>query len=130
MPVVASMGGIAGSQTLAVALRGLALNHLQQSNIRMLLEKEIKVAAINGAVLGSVIGVVVWQWFDSVGLGVIITVAIFVNGLAAASSATYIPFVLKLLKIDPAVAGAVILTTVTDIVGFVLFLGLGALLWM
>ncbi|GGA87221.1 magnesium transporter [Neiella marina] len=129
MPVVASMGGIAGSQTLAVALRGLALNHLHPSNIRMLLGKELKVAAINGAVLGSLIGVIVWQWFDSAGLGFIITVAIFVNGLAAAASGTMIPFVLKVVKVDPAVAGAVILTTVTDIVGFILFLGLGSLLW-
>ncbi|MBW8189643.1 magnesium transporter [Neiella marina] len=129
MPIVASMGGIAGSQTLAVALRGLALNHLHPSNIRMLLGKELKVAAINGAVLGSLIGIIVWQWFDSAGLGCIITIAIFINGLAAAASGTLIPFVLKIVKVDPAVAGAVILTTVTDIVGFILFLGLGSLLW-
>ena len=128
MPVVASMGGIAGSQTLAVALRGIALNHLQQSNLRLLLDKELKIAAFNGTLLGLLIATVVWHWFDSVMLGAIIFVAILLNSLAAASSATVIPFLLKKLRIDPAVAGAVVLTTVTDIVGFVVFLGLGSLL--
>jgi Mg2+ transporter MgtE len=128
MPVVASMGGIAGSQTLAVALRGIALNHLKRSNLRLLLDKELKIAAFNGVALGLLIGVVVWYWFNSFALGVIILVAIVCNGLAAASSGTVIPFLLKQLKIDPAVAGSVILTTVTDVVGFIIFLGLGSLI--
>ncbi|MCG9697945.1 magnesium transporter [Shewanella sp. Isolate11] len=128
MPVVASMGGIAGSQTLAVALRGIALNHLKRSNLRLLLDKELKIAAFNGIVLGALIGVVVSYWFESMALGGIIFVAIVFNSLAAASSGTVIPFVLKQMKIDPAVAGSVILTTVTDVVGFFIFLGLGSLL--
>ncbi|MGY5451594.1 magnesium transporter [Agarivorans sp. MS3-6] len=127
MPVVASMGGIAGSQTLAVALRGIALNHLQQSNLKLLLNKELKIAAFNGLMLGLVIAAVVSFWFDSVPLGVVIFIAIVLNSLAAAASATLIPFILKKMKIDPAVAGSVILTTVTDIVGFVAFLGLASL---
>ncbi|WP_163133426.1 magnesium transporter [Agarivorans sp. Alg241-V36] len=128
MPVVASMGGIAGSQTLAVALRGIALNHLQQSNLKLLLNKELKIAAFNGLMLGLVIALVVSLWFKSAALGAVIFVAILVNSLAAAASATMIPFILKKMKIDPAVAGSVILTTVTDIVGFVAFLGLASLL--
>ncbi len=130
MPVVASMGGIAGIQTLAVALRGIALNHLQQSNLKLLLNKELKIAAFNGLVLGLVIALVVSLWFKSAALGAVIFVAIVLNSLAAAASATMIPFILKKMKIDPAVAGSVILTTVTDIVGFVAFLGLASLLLM
>lgn len=128
MPVVASMGGIAGSQTLAVALRGIALNHLKRSNLTLLLDKELKIAAFNGVLLGALIGVVVSWWFSSLALGGIIFVAIVFNSLAAASSGTVIPFLLKQMRIDPAVAGSVILTTVTDVVGFFIFLGLGSLL--
>lgn len=127
MPVVASMGGIAGSQTLAVALRGLALNHITGDNIKVLLQKEMYIAAINSALLGAIIALVVFYWFDSFGLGFIIFVSIFINGLAAASSGTVIPFLLKKVNIDPAISGSVILTTVTDVVGFVIFLGLGSM---
>ncbi len=127
MPVVASMGGIAGSQTLAVSLRGIALNHLHQSNLKLLVNKELKVAAINGSVMGAAIGLIVYLVFGSVPLGVIIFCAIAINSLAAAASGTLIPFTLQKLKIDPAVAGSVILTTVTDVVGFLVFLGLGAI---
>lgn len=126
MPVVASMGGIAGSQTLAVALRGLALNHITSDNIKLILQKEMYIAAINSALLGAIIAFVVMYWFDSVALGFIIFISIFLNGLAAASSGTLIPFLLKKINIDPAISGSVILTTVTDIVGFVVFLGLGS----
>ncbi|CAM3647855.1 Magnesium transporter MgtE [Vibrio aerogenes CECT 7868] len=127
MPVVASMGGIAGSQTLAVSLRGIALNHLHQSNLKLLVHKELKIAAINGFVMGGAIAAIVWYVFDSLALGLIICCAIGVNSLAAALSGTLIPFTLKKFNIDPAVAGAVVLTTVTDVVGFLVFLGLGAL---
>jgi Mg/Co/Ni transporter MgtE len=127
MPVVASMGGIAGSQTLAVSLRGIALNHLHQSNLGLLFGKELKIATINGVIMGSAIGAIVYFVFDSLPLALIICCAIGVNSLAAAASGTLIPFTLKKLNIDPAVAGSVILTTVTDVVGFLVFLGLGAI---
>ena len=127
MPVVASMGGIAGSQTLSVAIRGLALKHLSEANLKQLLLKEARIALLNGLVLGLLVGIVVWLWFDSRDLGAIIAVAILVNGLAAAYSGAMVPFLLKKMKIDPAVSGSVILTTVTDVVGFFLFLGLGTL---
>lgn len=127
MPVVASMGGIAGSQTLAVSLRGIALNHLHQSNLKLLVNKELKIATINGVVMGGVIAGIVYKVFDSLPLALIICTAIIVNSLAAAASGTLIPFTLKKFNIDPAVAGSVVLTTVTDVVGFLVFLGLGAL---
>jgi Mg/Co/Ni transporter MgtE len=127
MPVVASMGGIAGSQTLGVAIRGLALKHLSEANLKQLLMKEARIALLNGLVLGLLVGAVVWLWFDSRELGAIIAVAILVNGLAAAYAGAMVPFLLKKMKIDPAVSGSVILTTVTDVVGFFLFLGLGTL---
>ncbi len=128
MPVVASMGGIAGSQTLAVALRGLALNHLTQANLDLVLKKEAKIAVLNGGILGVIIASIVGIWFDSIGLGAIIFAAIVINSLAAASSGTVIPFVLKKMNIDPAISGSVVLTTVTDIVGFLVFLGLGSVI--
>ncbi len=130
MPVVASMGGIAGSQTLAVTLRGLALKHIHSANIRLLLNKESLVAAINGVLIGLLIALVVGWWFDSPALGIIIWLAVVINNLAAAVSGTYIPFILEKLHIDPAVASAVILTTVTDVVGFSIFLGLGSLVFL
>ena len=130
MPVVASMGGIAGSQTLAIAIRGLALKTLSEANLKLLLAKEARIALLNGIVLGILVGIVVWQWFDSPQLGAIIAVAILVNGLAAAYAGTMVPFLLKKLKIDPAVSGSVILTTVTDVVGFFLFLGMGTLVFV
>jgi Mg/Co/Ni transporter MgtE len=127
MPVVASMGGIAGSQTLAVALRGLTLNYLTDANLKLVLVKEARIAILNGVMLGTFVAVVVAYWFNSLALGLIILVAITINSLAAASSGTVIPFLLKKMKIDPAVSGAVILTTITDVVGFFVFLSLASL---
>ena len=128
MPVVASMGGIAGSQTLAVTVRGLALGHVHNMNIKLLFNKEMKVAIFNGILIGALIALVVSWWFHSIELGLIIWVAIVFNSLAAAASGTYIPFLLQKMNIDPAVASAVILTTITDVMGFLIFLGLGTIL--
>lgn len=128
MPVVASMGGIAGSQTLAVTVRGLALGHVHNMNIKLLFNKEMKVAIFNGLLIGAFIALVVSWWFNSLSLGLIIWVAIVFNSLAAAASGTYIPFLLQKLNIDPAVASAVILTTITDVMGFLIFLGLGSII--
>lgn len=124
MPVVASMGGVAGSQTLTVAVKGIVLNRLTNSNLSLLLKKEFTIAAINSVILGIVIAVVTAYWFKSSAIGVIIFAAIVINGFAAAWAGTLIPFILKRLNIDPAISGAVILTTVTDVVGFLAFLGL------
>jgi magnesium transporter len=130
MPVVASMGGIAGSQTLAVTVRGLALKHITSANIKLLYRKEMKIALLNGVLIGALIALVVAYWFDSIQLGLIILCAIVVNSFAAAATGTYIPFILEKMKVDPAVASAVVLTTVTDVIGFTIFLGLGTLIFL
>ncbi|REG84872.1 magnesium transporter [Marinomonas pollencensis] len=127
MPIVASMGGIAGSQTLTLIVRGLALGQITRSNLKSLLSKELKVGILNGILWAIVIGVVTLWWFENPMLGAVIAMAIIVNILMAAFSGVIIPVVLDKLKIDPALSGSVILTTVTDIAGFVAFLGLGTL---
>lgn len=127
MPVVASMGGIAGSQTLTLIIRGLALNQVSPANVGALLSKELKVGGLNGIIWALVIGVVAVFWFGDPMLGVVIGLAILLNIIAAATAGIFVPVILDKLKIDPALSGSVILTTVTDIVGFVAFLGLGTL---
>lgn len=128
MPVVASMGGIAGSQTLTLIIRGLALGQITHGNIMPLLKKELSVGGLNGVLWALVIGVVASLWFDSPAIGLVIGLAIIVNIAAAALSGVLIPVLLERFRIDPALSGSVILTTVTDVVGFVAFLGLGTLL--
>ncbi|UTV29445.1 magnesium transporter [Photobacterium atrarenae] len=128
MPIVASMGGIAGSQTLTLIVRGLALGQISRANLKPLLSKEMKVGALNGVLWAIVIGLVAGFWFDSLMLGGVIGMAIIANIISAALAGVFVPVVLDKLKIDPALSGSVILTTVTDIIGFVAFLGLGTLL--
>ena len=126
MPVVASMGGIAGSQTLTIVIRALALGQIGASNFGALMSRELMVGLINGVVWAAVVGVVAGLWFDSLGLALVAGAALVINLLCAALSGAGIPMLLKRLDIDPALAGGVILTTVTDVVGFVALLGLGA----
>lgn len=127
MPVVASMGGIAGSQTLTIVIRGLALDKLNDSNTKNLFVKELGVGLLNGLLWACVVGVVAWVWFGSQTLGLVIAAAILINLIAAAFSGMLIPLVLNRLELDPALSGSVVLTTVTDIVGFMSFLGLATL---
>lgn len=126
MPIVASMGGIAGSQTLTLVIRGQALGQVHSTNTGWLLNKELWVSILNGLIWALVVGLVAYLWFQQVGIGVIIGVAIVINLLAAALSGVMIPIVMKKLNIDPALAGGVVLTTVTDVVGFLSFLGLAS----
>ncbi|QEP44615.1 magnesium transporter [Ectothiorhodospiraceae bacterium BW-2] len=128
MPVVASMGGIAGSQTLTLTIRAMALNQLASGNIRWLTMKELAVGAINGLLWAAVVALVAYLWFGNSGITLIIAISMLLNLLAAALSGVIVPLTLKRLHIDPALSGAVILTTVTDIVGFLTFLGLATLL--
>jgi magnesium transporter len=127
MPVVASMGGIAGSQTLTLIVRGLALGQVTPANFKALMHKELKVGGLNGVIWALVIGIVAYFWFSDALLGLVICLAILCNIVAAAFAGVLLPVALNKLKIDPALSGSVILTTVTDIVGFVAFLGLGTL---
>ena len=129
MPIVASMGGIAGSQTLTLVIRGLALGQIQKGNLRLLFSREMGISAINGVLWAAVIGLLVFAWFGSAMLGGIIGAAILINLLCAAAAGLGIPLLLHRLKIDPALAGGVILTTVTDVMGFFAFLG-RATLWL
>jgi magnesium transporter len=124
MPIVASMGGIAGSQTLTLVIRGLALGQVQKGNIRILLNREIGVSILNGALWAVVIALLAVAWFGDWGIGGVLGAAILINLLCAALAGLAIPLVLDRLGIDPALAGSVILTTVTDVVGFFSFLGL------
>ncbi len=125
MPVVASMGGIAGSQTLTLMIRGMALGRVQDSNQRWLLRKELSVAVLNGIIWAAVVAVVTMLFFASWKVGIIIAAALAINLLAAALAGFSIPLILRRLNIDPALAGGVVLTTFTDVIGFVAFLGLG-----
>lgn len=127
MPIVASMGGIAGSQTLTLAIRGLALGQITNANARWLAQKEITISLLSGVVWSLVVGCVAWLWFQQVGIAVILGIAMIVNLFVAAVSGLVIPLLLKRVGQDPAISGAVILTTVTDVVGFVTFLGLATL---
>ncbi len=127
MPVVASMGGIAGSQTLTLVIRAMALGQVGRNNAVKLLNKELAVGIINGIFWALVIAVVAALWFDSVALGAVIAAAILINLVVAALSGATIPLLLKRFGADPALAGSVVLTTVTDVIGFLAFLGLAAL---
>jgi len=127
MPIVASMGGIAGSQTLTLAIRGMALGQITDANARWLAIKEVTISVINGIVWAVVVGVIAWFWFGQAGIALILGVAMIINLLVAAASGLAIPLILKRLGLDPALSGSVILTTVTDVVGFMSFLGLATL---
>jgi magnesium transporter len=124
MPIVASMGGIAGSQTLTLFIRGLALRQIGSANVNSLIIKELAIGLINGVVWAFFVGCIVWLWFDNVSIGILIAVALMINLVFAALAGASIPMVLQRLNIDPALAGGVILTTVTDVLGFFIFLGL------
>ena len=128
MPIVASMGGIAGSQTLTLAIRGLALGHITDANTRWLATKEVTLSVINGVVWALVVGVIAWLWFAQLGVALVLASAMIINLLAAAVSGLAIPLTLRRMGLDAALSGSVILTTVTDVVGFMSFLGLATLL--
>lgn len=127
MPVVASMGGIAGSQTLTLTIRGMAKDQIAAGNVRWLATKELAVGSLNGMVWALVVAVITYLWFGNLALAVIIAIALLINLITAAGCGIGVPLILKKMGIDPALSGAVVLTTVTDIVGFLSFLGLATL---
>lgn len=124
LPVVASMGGIAGSQTLTIVVRGMAVGQIGMANARPLLIKELAVGLMNGLLWALVVALCAGAWFSSPELGAVLGGALIINLLTAALAGALIPLSLKRLKVDPALAGGVVLTTVTDVVGFGAFLGL------
>jgi magnesium transporter len=127
MPIVASMGGIAGSQTLTLLIRGLALGQVQKGNTHLLLRRELGISLLNGLLWSVIIALLVVLWFDDWKIGAVLGAAILVNLLCAALAGWGVPLLLQRMGIDPALAGSVILTTVTDVVGFFAFLGLATL---
>jgi magnesium transporter len=128
MPIVAGMGGNAGTQVLALMVRGLALGQVGASNVQTLLWKELRVALMNGLSLGLVLGVIVYFWFGDPMLSLVIGAALTINLLSAAGAGVMVPLALKRMGFDPALAGGVILTTVTDVMGFLAFLGLATVI--
>lgn len=127
MPIVAGMGGNAGTQVLALMVRGIALGQVGASNIKPLLWKEARVALLNGIVLGTILALIVLLWFHSMGLSVVIFVALTCNLVLAAIAGVLVPVALKRAGYDPALASGIFLTTVTDVMGFFTFLGLATL---
>jgi magnesium transporter len=128
MPIVASMGGVAGTQVLTLMVRGLALGQVGIGNLKALIAKEVLVALYNGAIWSFVVGVVAGLWFSDFKLGLVIAAAMMINLLNAALAGVFVPLTLKRMNIDPALAGGVVLTTFTDVIGFLSFLGLGTLI--
>lgn len=130
MPIVASMGGIAGSQTLTLVIRGLALRQISSINAIRLFKKEIAVGAVNGALWAVVVACIAGIWFQSAGIGLLLGCAMLINLICAAFAGAGIPLLLQKIGIDPALAGGVLLTTVTDVIGFMAFLGLATFFLM
>ena len=127
MPIVASMGGNAGTQTLTVAVRALALREVTRANALRVIGKEFAVGTINGIIFAVIIGSVASYWFQMPLLGIIIGAAMIINLMVACLSGILIPLILDKTGIDPAIASTVLLTTITDIFGFFVFLGLGSI---
>jgi len=128
MPIVASMGGVAGTQVLTLMVRGIALGQVGVGNLRALIAKEVLVGVLNGLVWAVVVGVVCALWFQDAKLGLVIAGAMTINLVAAALAGVLVPITLKRMNIDPALAGGVVLTTFTDVIGFLSFLSLGTLI--
>ena len=127
MPIVASMGGIAGTQTLTLMIRGLATGKISTTNSRWLAYKEITISIISGLVWAMVVGLVSYLWFKDIRISIVLGAAMIINLIVAAFSGFIIPLLMKRVGIDPALAGGVVLTTATDVVGFVSFLGLATI---
>jgi magnesium transporter len=128
MPIVASMGGNAGLQAMTLTVRGLALGQLAAGNIRVLLTKEVLVGLMNGALWAMVVAAAAWLWFGDPLIAAAIAGAMMINLFLAAVAGVLVPVILQRLHVDPAIAGSIVVTTVTDVMGFFSFLGLGTLL--
>ena len=127
MPIVASMGGVAATQTLTIVLRGLTLEQINSSNLSWLFKRELAVAILNGLVLAILIGVSTFFWFGDLTLALLIAAALIINLISSVVAGIFVPLVLRRFEQDPAIAGSVVVTTVTDVVGFVSFLGLATI---
>ena len=129
MPIVASMGGIAGTQTLTLVVRGIALGQVVKNNQAWLINRELVIGLMNGILWAVVVAIAASIWFEQWKIGLIIAAAMVINLVTAALAGAVLPLLMARAKIDPALAGGVVLTTITDVVGFVSFLGLATLLY-
>ena len=127
MPIVASMGGVAATQTLTIVLRGLTLEQINSSNLRWLFKRELAVSILNGIVLSVLVGLITFMWFGEIILAILISCALIINLISSVIAGIFVPLILRRLKQDPAIAGSVVVTTVTDVVGFLSFLGLATI---
>ena len=127
MPIVASMGGVAGTQTLTIMIRGLTLQQINHSNLKWLYKREVAVSIINGILLAVLVGGITFLWFDDIIIASLICVAMITNLISSAIAGIFIPIILRKFNQDPAIAGSVVVTTVTDVIGFFSFLGLASL---
>lgn len=126
MPIVASMGGNAGTQTMTVTVRALATRELTSSNVKRVVMREISIAVVNGVVIAVLIGVLSWLWFQDMALGGVMGAAMIVNIIMAGFAGIIVPVTLDKINVDPALASSIFVTTITDVVGFFAFLGLAA----
>ena len=124
MPIVASMGGVAATQTLTIVLRGLTLEQINSSNLRWLFKRELAVSILNGLVLSILVGLVTYFWFHEITLALLISFALIINLVSSVIAGVVVPIILRRLNQDPAISGSVVVTTVTDVIGFLSFLGL------
>ncbi|MBU28116.1 MAG: magnesium transporter [Flavobacteriales bacterium] len=124
MPIVASMGGVAATQTLTIVLRGLTLEQINSSNLRWLFKRELAVSILNGLILSILVGLVTYFWFNEITLALLISFALIINLVSSVIAGVFVPIILRSLNQDPAISGSVVVTTVTDVIGFLSFLGL------
>ena len=129
MPIVASMGGNAGMQTLAVTIRTIATNQLTRNNFSQNILKEFFIGILNGVIFAIISAIVVYFWFNDITLSFIIAISMVLNMIVAGLFGIVIPIALKKINIDPAIASSVFVTTITDVIGFLSFLGIGAILF-
>ena len=127
MPIVASMGGVAATQTLTIVLRGLTLEQINASNIRWLFKRELAVSILNGIVLSILVGFSTYFWFKDIIISILISSALVINLISSVIAGIAVPLVLRKFRQDPAIGGSVVVTTVTDVVGFLSFLGLATI---
>ena len=124
MPIVASMGGVAATQTLTIVLRGLTLEQINASNLKWLFRRELAVSILNGIVLSILVGLATYFWFSEITLALLISFALIINLISSVIAGVFVPIILRSFNQDPAISGSVVVTTVTDVIGFLSFLGL------
>ena len=127
MPIVASMGGVAGTQTLTIMIRGLTLQQINSTNLNWLFRREVAVSIVNGILLSILVGGITFLWFQEIVISLLICIAMIINLICSAVAGIFIPIILRKFNQDPAIAGSVVITTVTDVIGFFSFLGLATI---